>query len=119
MLYTRRIVKTNYRRLVYSENLPALAREKPIGQRLFSCRCANRDRFMRPCGQNEKFPSSAAAAEALTPNCDPPCGQREAERSSPHEDQQIRARLRARETTAAARTGGEGDSSRNEIGDLL
>lgn len=69
--------------------------------------------------RNEKFPSSAAAAEALTPNCDPPCGQREAERSSPREHQQIRARLRARETTAAARTGGEGDSSRNEIGDLL
>lgn len=43
-----------------------------------------------------------------TPSCDPPCGQSEAERSSPHGDQQIRARLRARETTAAAARRGGG-----------
>lgn len=107
-MHTRRIEETNYRRLVYLDNLPGLVRQGLIGQRLFSRRCANTGRFTRPCGRNEKFPSSAVAAEAPTPNCDPLCGQREAERSSPHEDQQIRARLRARETTAAAGPEGRG-----------
>lgn len=108
MLDTRPIEETNYRGLVYLGNLPVLVREKLIGQRLSSLRCTNSGRFTHPCDRNEKFPSFAAAVEALTPNCDPPCGQSETERSSRREDQQIRARLRARETTAAADPRGGG-----------
>lgn len=113
---TRPIQDTHYSRIVYLKILPALVRKKLIGQRLSHTAVQTAASFR--AAKNETFSSSAAAAETLTPNCDPPCGQSEAEGALLMKINKSECGCRLGRPPQR-RTRGEGDSSRHEIGDLL